>query len=414
MSTKKSPVKKKPSKLTGTSREGDAIHAAQQMGAESGHRNVAQAWLDTTISFQEGFELLEKERAESEDIRATLGEMVPVVNDAGKFVFQYKDGREYDATDWALGQVGINGKCGTWTIKELRTNPVNTKDEVLFVRDREDAETLVHILKNAFRRIESDKVFLWRTSKNGVLRALLTDLYNIIDNRWFLEILQEQIPGGRLSHWQGDSDTLYGNILIPDTIRLEEDSEYGGMLSVGNSEIGVRRLSSLPSVFRAICQNGAVWGQKEGVAVRKVHKGKSDLAELKTRIIENLNVQIPLLPQGIDKLLSLRNLGWNPEDVSPKVVIAELARDLKLDRREATGVLEGYRSEVTAVPTSRNTLFGLTNAVTRAAQLFDPATWVTLDELGGKMLDWAPGWDTFIKRACKRSTEDVDSMFLAA
>ncbi len=80
--------------------------------------------------------------------------------------------------------------------------------------------------------------------------------------------MRKLIPGGRLSHWRGDADTLWGNVLIPDTIRQESDSDYGGMVSIGNSEIRERRITSRPSVFRAICFNGCIWDREAGQARR--------------------------------------------------------------------------------------------------------------------------------------------------
>ena len=97
-------------------------------------------------------------------------------------------------------------------------------------------------------------------------------------------------------------------MLIPDTIREESDSDYGGMLSIGNSEIGERRISSMPSIFRAICMNGCIWDQTAGKGINQVHRGKIDLDQLFLVIKENLEVQIPLLPQGIERLLGTRRM----------------------------------------------------------------------------------------------------------
>jgi hypothetical protein len=105
--------------------------------------------------------------------------------------------------------------------------------------------------------VDQDKQRLIRTWSDGTLRAFLSQKYTIVNNAWFLDVLSKAIPGGVVSHWKGDADSIFGNVLIPDTIRAEADSDFGGMLSVGNSEIGTRRISSLPSVFRAICMNGA-------------------------------------------------------------------------------------------------------------------------------------------------------------
>jgi hypothetical protein len=109
---------------------------------------------------------------------------------------------------------------------------VNQKGKILYERDEQDGNTLCTIINNAKRRLKSTKKYLWRTRQDGTLRAMLTDKYAIVNNEWLLEVWQRLIPGGRLSHWRGDSDTIYGNILIPDSIREEDDSDYGGFLTL--------------------------------------------------------------------------------------------------------------------------------------------------------------------------------------
>ena len=155
-----------------------------------------------------------------------------------------------------------------------------------------------------------------------------------MDNSWFVNVIKGLVPSGRLSHWKGDSDTIYGNVLIPDTIREEEDSDYRGMFSVGNCEIGIRSISTCPSVFRAICMNGCIWDQEMGVAIRKVHRGEINLEELKDAIKLNLEEQIPLLPEGIERLLAIRAKGTDGASLS--TVFASVAKDHKLSKKQAT------------------------------------------------------------------------------
>src|SRR5437763_10689431 len=104
--------------------------------------------------------------------------------------------------DWA--------RCGAWFATSLMENPEDGRGRQLYARDREDAETLV-------------RVFLWRTRKDGTLRAMLTDSYAIINNEWFMEALAKLVPGGLCSHWRGDSDSIWGNILISMMANREEE-----------------------------------------------------------------------------------------------------------------------------------------------------------------------------------------------
>ena len=382
--------------------QGDFVHQGQKMGAAHGFKNVSEKWLTKTISFEDGLALLEKGKAATEDVMATPREMRPMVADDGRFVLKLRDGRSYVPTEHSVSQMGAWGQCGRFPLRLLE-NPTDSKGEALYSRDRGDSETLVRVFENGFRRLEQDKKFLFRTRQDGTLRAMLSDKYAIVENRWFIESLAKLIPGGRLSHWRGDSDSIWGNVLIPDTIRAEEDSEYGGMLSVGNSEIGERTLFSLPSIFRAICQNGCIWGQEKGERVKVVHKGKIDLDELYLLIKENLDRQIPLLPDGIVRLLKTKEMDFVG---SPEPLFAQLAIQSKFSKKQASGLLLAYAQE------PAKSLFGLVNAVTRAGQELSNEQWFASDLVGGVLTNYtADHWSAFKKRAAALPPKEVEAAF---
>jgi hypothetical protein len=393
--------------------EGSFVYSSQGVASAEGFGHVSKLWYPKTLSYEAGLAQIEAGRAQTEDILCTVDKMTPAVDPQGNFAFRCSDGRYFKPTPHAMEQVGNWARTGTWFVRDMLVNPTDVKGKELYARDSIDANTLARVVANGFRRIEADKKFLFRTRKDGTMRAMLTDRYAIVDNRWLVELMSKIIPGGRLSHWRGDSDTLYGNILIPDTIREDSDSDYGGMLSLSNSEIGERRIGTCPSIFRAICMNGCIWGATKGQRTGKVHRGKINLNELANAIRVNLQAQIPLLPQGINKLLSTRMLGWDGADA--KVVIAGVAGDFKLSKKQATAVLQAWGVEAKQTPDLAKTLFGITNAVTRAGQTFDNSSWVDFDEAGGKLLAYSK--DDFAKlvsRAKSLSVEDVEEVYSSA
>ena len=143
----------------------------------------------------------------------------------------------------------------------------------------------------------------------------MTDKYTPVDNRWYLDCFKEFLPDARYSHWKGDEDTIFGNLLLPDSIMdygQDDDTDYGGMVSISNCEIGKRRISQYPSIFRAICMNGCIWGQQKGKDVNKVHRGTIDLDALKIALAENIEFQLSILPDGIRKFLDTRSKGVRP------------------------------------------------------------------------------------------------------
>lgn len=393
--------------LIGTGTTGNAVHQGQQMAKSDDFGKVSKRWLDKCMTYQQAMEQISLGHAQTEDIMATTRQMVPLVNAKNEFVMRHQDGREYRPTEFAIKQMSAWAKCGQWFATSLMENPENAKGQQLFARDRGDAETLANVFQNGFRRINPAKPFLWRTRQDGTMRAMLTDKYAIINNEWFLSTLKSLVPGGMVSHWRGDVDSIFSNILIPDSIRQENDSDYGGMLSISNSEIGQRELSSRPSVFRAICQNGCIWDKTSGCEISVRHSGNIDLVELYAMLKKNLEEQIPLLPQGIDRLLGTRSCEWDGASMKP--LFAQVSRQFKMSKRQATALLGAYESE------RGNTLFNVINAVTRAGQKLSNAEWVRLDAIGGDLANYDhDDWFNLTKRAKNLKLKEVEGCFSIA
>jgi len=396
---------------------------SMELGTDKGFGHVAKVWLENgCMTFDKAKEQLAAEQQQIQDFNSPLNEWDVVANDDGVTFLHKSDGREYTPTDHALNLMCQVGKgMSSWTIRSLRNPiPLATKkdddgESVTFEggkRGREDFAVLrdyikIHVFDR--NRVDQDKPRLFRTWTDGTLRALLSEQYTIVNNGWFLDVLSKAIPGGMVSHWKGDADSIFGNILIPDTIRAEKDSDFGGMLSVGNSEIGTRRISSLPSVFRAICMNGCIWDQQEGQGINKVHRGKVNFGELEAMIIENLTKQIPLLPQGIERLLGLRAFGCG--DTALPSILTQTAIDHSMSKRQVSEVYDGWAEEIRLLGRKdATTAYGLTNAITRAGQrLGSNEQWVKFDTIGGEFANMDRNdWDRFRNRAGNLSDKKVE------
>ncbi len=400
-------------KLVGTGRSGDFVHRNQGMAGAAGFRNVSAKWLDKTITYEQGLAKLAEGQTQIEDLLIPVGDVKPIVDKQERFALAFPDGREFHPTPYCMGQLGNWASCGKWLVTTLMENPTNHRGEATFVRDRTDSETIAHILTNGLRRLDSQKQLLWRVRSDGTLRAVLSDSYATINNEWLVNALQRILPDGRLSHWKGDTDTIFGNVLIPDTLRTESDSDYGGMLSVGNSEIGERPIHSCPSVFRAICMNGCIWDQVSGQAFRRVHRGTINLEELFQKIKQNLEIQIPLLPIGIDKLLGTRRMVWGNSTLLP--LFAQVGLDHKLSKKQASSLLECYNEERAVAPETSRTLFGVVNTITRAGQLLDNNGWVKFDTIGGTLVGYSQDdWNRLVRRANNLTVEEAEAIFATA
>lgn len=362
--------------------------------------HVHKDWWAKTESYDTVLEKTQNAIDNREDVMVKAGELACTIeNDA--MVFTTADGRSFMPTDHCLEQFSIRTKVPSASVlRELRK---------LDGYDDQDASVMAHIGNNALRRIDPDKEFRLRTYTDGTARAFVTDKYAPIDNRWYLEVLREFLPDGRFSHWKGDEDTIYGNILLPDSIMdygQDDDTDYGGMVSIGNCEIGKRRISQTPSLFRAICMNGCIWGQTSGKDISKVHRGKIDLDVLKVKIAENIEYQLSILPDGIRKFLDTR--AETMGDANAKGVIAAVAADYKLSKKQATETLEQYLAH----ETHEHNKFGVINAVTRAGQVFDNESWVRLDEVGGMLMDLsASRWTNILARSQTYTDKDYEKVY---
>ena len=223
-----------------------------------------------------------------------------------------------------------------------------------------------------------------------------------------MEQMKKLIPGGRVSHANFlNPDTLAANILIPDTIREEDDSDYGGMVSIGNCEIGKRRFSQTPSVFRAICMNGCIWDQTKGKAIRQVHRGTIDYEVLGEQLKKNITSQIPLVTAGIDTLLTTREFGL--DNVSIKNALAQVALDNSFSGKATVELFRAFAEENT-----EKNAFGIINAITRSGQKTDdPLVWVSHDEIAGRFTD-ETYWNRFKKRAAGMDDKKFEKVMSTA
>lgn len=387
--------------LKGSGTSGDVVLNNQVLAKKEGFQNVSKIWYNQTMSYEQGLEALEAGRAEREDIVCPASEFVPGRKDDDNLVFVHKPtGREYKAAEHALRQFATWAYIPHTYVNSAMKAVLKPNKEVRFERDTLDAICFAAVLQNGHRHIEQDKKFLFRTYKDGTMRAMLSEDYSIVDNRWYIETLRKILPGGRLSHWKGDADSIYGNVLIEDSIRQDSDGDYGAMISIGNSEIGIRGIDQLPSVFRAICMNGCIWDQLAGVKFHKIHRG-IELSELEIAILENVNAQVPLLDDIVQKFLDTRELKLSAR---VKQVFALIADENSFTGKQIESVASNFLNHEKA---DKN-LFGIINAITRAGQEFDTDTWLGFDKLAGKMAGMSKAnWERFNKRASALTDEQV-------
>lgn len=377
--------------------QGSWVFSSQGVAAEQGFRNVSQYWYPKTLSYDAGLEIFARQAAQREDIKFNVRDLDFHVNrvegQKPRIVFTL-DGREFNSTDWAAKQL-----CTKLNVPSTIYIAYNHGDDM-------DLQLICDAWHNGIRKMDKDKDLLFRTYRDGTIRGVLGKDYSIVENEWYLGILAKYIPGGRLSHFHFSSpDNFYGNVLIPDTIRSEADSDYGGMLNCGNSAIGQRSVWQTPSIFRAICMNGCVWGAKDGIELRRKHMG-IDLKEFEEAIRVNIEKQIPLTTTKIPLLIGTHQLPI--AGAAAIQVFALIAKENNIGKAGLNTVCETWLKEANG----EKTAFGVYDAFTRAGQKLNADQWEKCDEIGGYILNLgSEGWADLMNAAKRLTDKEMSKLF---
>lgn len=401
------PLRGNPSNVR---RPGDFVHETQVM--DKTFRNVSTGWTsrladpaDTSVmTFDDTLAHIDSERGRVVDMLLDYSRFQAVSDDDGFGLIDKRTGQRFTLSDQALDQFSERTKIG------------KTLPRRLFAGDEADRETLAIVAGNGLRKL-GEKPCLLRTREDGSIRAFLSDEYAVIDHRWYLEILQQLIPGGIVSHFRSEDkcNSIFFNVLIPDSIRKEVDSDYGAMLACGNGETGHNRVRSLPSIFRAICQNGCIWDHIEGIGyIMQVHRGEIDLALLANAIKENLQRQIPLLSTGIDSMLATRSIAI--ANAEPLQVIGATLQALAvpgITRTAADLILKGFDNQRTE--TGRVSAFDVIQGMTFAAQQLPAELQETVERSAGSAMLWsADRWDSVFSMSRSIDAKQLKRIFATA
>jgi hypothetical protein len=139
----------------------------------------------------------------------------------------------------------------------------------------------------------------WNEATNSeVIRWIASDRYGAIDNDIWMDIIGAAIGANFISkslasHCHNNGDDITCNILLPDNMKTNLDSEYGSGVNVKNSEVGRYLCTAAPFVFRDICFNGMIWGRQDSkYCVKKKHLGEIDFNWLRNEAINKVNLAI--------------------------------------------------------------------------------------------------------------------------
>ena len=246
-----------------------------------------------------------------------------------------------------------------------------------------------------------------RTNEAGdeYIRAVVSERYGVIDNNEVMDILRNSLPSNideaLASHIDHDGDDMFGNILLPDYMKSEPDSDYGVGIAFKNSEIRNAAFSVSPFLFRAICLNGMIWGRANSeIKINQRHMGKIDLLELQEQVRHAIAVA---LTQGND-LLTLMGHAKKVKVNNVLPTIIQLAKDSQdnftIEQAKAwqKGYLDSLHEQHGDV--HHDSAFGVVNGLTRAAQNYTGTTREKMEKYASFIL--SPSIDSDIQAISKR------------
>jgi hypothetical protein len=344
------------------------------------HRHVSKIWQDKCTPLADFVNVVKGEAPNKKDITKKESEIRLL--DANTLI---------DGTP--LNESGLNSLRMFTDIPSTMLN---------FLKEREYNDEMVKFVNGELDRRETEwngkgkdaRSFLVRTRQddegNDIIRAIVSERYGVIDNAEAMDII---------AHIFNNGDDIFGNILLPDHMKSEPDSDYGVGIAFKNSEIRNSTFRISPFLFRAICLNGMIWGrQNSEITVNQKHLGKIDLVELQNQV--KVAIQVALT-QGND-MLTLMGHAKQVKVENPLATIAMLARDNKMTTAQGKLWHKGYLDSLHERhgDVHEKTAFGIINGLTRSAQDYNGSTREQMETTASFIL--APAIDSSLQEISKR------------
>ena len=359
------------------------------------HKHVAKIWQDKCVSLESFYSTLKAQDANKVDV--VKAESAIRLKDSSTLL---------DGTP--LTKSGMNS---------LRLFTDIPSSMISFMEERGYNDELVKFVNDELNRREQDwankgkdaREFRVRTRHdddgNPVARAIVSERYGVIDNLEAMEMIIDALPSkdaikdALASHLHNDGDDMFGNLLLPDNIKSEPDSDYGVGIAFRNSEVRNSTFKVSPFLFRAICLNGMIWGRQDSsIKVNQRHMGNIDKQELREEVRRAIVVA---LSQGND-LLALLGHSKHVEVNNPEQVIAQLSRDNKMTIAQGKLWHKGYLESLQEASghSHDRTAFGIVNGLTRSAQQYTGSTREQMETIASAIL--APAIDADLQAISKR------------
>ena len=222
-----------------------------------------------------------------------------------------------------------------------------------------------------------NKDVLIRTQDGNKARALLSAKFEPFDDLELLTILEPFCQDAAVKWYFSDDMTLHVSMTWPKT---EEEIKVGDVVQRGihisNSEVGVRSVTVAGYVYRLKCSNGMI-GRGEGGGLRRFrHVGDSD------RLRDQITSAIDETFLESQKLLTQFKASLEKAVDDPYSYLERIAKDKTNEMTQ-----DQFKQSMNAFLLEPDgNLFGVTNAITRAAQGYNGDEKYGMERLASKVL----------------------------
>lgn len=202
---------------------------------------------------------------------------------------------------------------------------------------------------------------LFRIQDENIARALMTDLYQPVDNLDLLTLIEPYLGDGKVRWHFDDQLTFHMSVSFPnyaEEIKTGDVIERG--VHISNSEVGLRSITVAGYIYRLICRNGAI-GTGGGDSYRFRHVGSAD------RLHEKVQAAIESAKLEVERVVAQFKNALTVKIDEPFKLIENVARDRNLSQEELKAILNSFM-EATE---DKDNLYGVTQAISNAANIFE-------------------------------------------
>ena len=345
-----------------------------------------QTFLHEKIAFDEAHEKICADDRGKWDVVLPSSE---IVMQSGKIFFP--DCKAYDCeaglqlSNWATGQMcnRLNIPAAYFKrcpeeLQDEQFNWWNSQEEKSF--DAIDFPVGIRPNDRFYTGQEKRERWLLR-AKGQTLRAVLTDRYTPIDNRMLLRCLHRSLPPHLKVQWMAlDEESFHLRLFDPTcVIEVKNGDPLMAGLHISNSEVGKRSVTIDAIVYRQVCSNGLI----------RLIKGKSLMQQRHIAVTPAHFVS--LLQRAMHQALIASHEFLEQMAMATREPIRDVEKEMKIlvsDWHLSQTFVEQVEDHLVHEERAhQENLFGLVNALTRAAQSLDAEHRYDTEVLAGKFLE---------------------------